>query len=272
MNTVTRRVPPTSGHLRTIALVGLAFVVVAAAGIPTRVDAATTLKVAGSIWPPYVDDQLPEGGLAVDLVRTALARAGYDVAPELEAWSRAYEGVAVGVYDVAAAVWQTEARKEVLLFSEPYLLNDVILLIRRGEPIEFRALADLYGHPIGVVRGYAYDEAFDADPNLIRVANAHLLQNLLQLSHGKVDIVVGDKWSIVQQISSYMPDALKDFEVLPKPLARRALRIGVSRQNPNAPEIVAAFDAAIAGMKKDGTYDAIVKKHTEGIARLPAQR
>jgi ABC-type amino acid transport substrate-binding protein len=69
-----------------------------------------------------------------------------------------------------------------------------------------------------------------------------------------------------------MPDDLGYFHALSKPLARRALRLGVSRMNPNAAEIVAAFDEAIENMQDDGTYDEIVKRHTAGIARLPAQR
>ena len=33
-----------------------------------------------------------------------------------------------------------------------------------------------------------------------------------------------------------------------------------------------AFDAAIASMREDGSYEAIVRKHTQGIAVLPGKR
>ena len=46
----------------------------------------------------------------------------------------------------------------------------------------------------------------------------------------------------------------------------------MSRSNPNAEAIVAAFDEAIAAMKEDGTYDEIIRRHTEGMAILPAVR
>lgn len=233
---------------------------------------AETLQVTGSLWSPYLDDQLPEGGLASDLVRTALTRAGYQIEPNIETWTRAYQGAAVGVYDVVAAVWQNDARAADLLFSDAYLLNDIVLLARRGVLVEFNTLSDLSGFRIGVVRGYAYEDAFDRHPDLKRLVNNHLIQNLLLLRQGRLDIVVGDKWAILHQISTFMPDDLGAFVLVPKPLARRALRLGVSRQNPDAARIVAAFDAAIAAMQEDGTYDAIVKKHTEGIAVLPSRR
>jgi len=233
---------------------------------------AEMLKVTGSLWSPYLDGDLPNGGLAVDLVRTALTRAGYEVQGNVEPWSRAYEGTAVGVYDVVAAVWQNEARGEELVFSNPYLLNDIIFLSRQGVLIEYRTLSDLSGFRIGVVRDYAYDEAFDSDPDLHRIENSNLIQNLLLLRQDRLDVIVGDKWSILHQISQFMPDDLAYFSALPKPLARRALRLGVSRMNPNAAGIVAAFDEAIGKMQADGTYDEIVRKHTAGIAKLPTRK
>ena len=233
---------------------------------------AEVLQVTGSLWSPYVDGDLPNGGLAADLVRTALGRAGYEVHANVETWSRAYEGAAVGVYDVVPAIWQTEARGEDLIFSNPYLLNDIIFMSRRGVLVEYGSLSDLAGYRIGVVRDYAYEDAFDTDPGLQRVVNSHLIQNLLLLRQDRLDIVVGDKWALLHQISGYMPEDLGYFRALDRPLARRALRIGVSRENPDAAEIVAKFDAAIAAMREDGTYDEIVQRHTAGLAKLPERR
>ncbi len=233
---------------------------------------AETLRVTGSLWSPYLDPELENSGLAVDLVRTALERAGYEIEESVENWTRAYEGTAVGVYDVVAAIWQSERRLDDLVFSEAYLLNDIVFLARRGVLIDYRTLSDLTGLRIGVVREYAYDDQFDNHPDLYRVVNNHLIQNLLLLRQGRLDVIVGDKWSILHQISVFMPEDVSAFTMLPQPLARRALRLGVSRLNPKANEIVAAFDQAIAEMKDDGTYAEIVKRHTTGIALLPQRR
>ena len=173
---------------------------------------------------------------------------------------------------MVAAIWQNEARGEELIFSNPYLLNDIIFMSRQGVLGSYQTLNDLRGYRIGVVRGYAYDEAFDSHPELLRVPSSNLIQNLLLLEQGRLEVVVGDKWSILHEISQYIPDAIGDFVALPRPLARRALRLGVSRHNPQAQEIVAAFDKAIAGMQADGTYDEIVARHTSGIAKLPQKR
>jgi polar amino acid transport system substrate-binding protein len=232
---------------------------------------ARVLKVTGSLWIPYLDDELPNGGLAADLVRTALTRAGYQVEANIESWPRAYQGAAIGVYDVVAAVWRNDARAADLLFSEAYLLNDIVLLSRPGLAVEFETLADLRGYRIGVVRGYAYDETFDR-AGLNWVTNNHLIQNLLLLRQGKLDLIVGDKWSIFDQISRFMPDSLSGFTLVAQPVARRGLRLGVSRLNSDAATITWRFNEAITEMKSDGTYTAILKKHTGGIAVLPGKR
>ena len=243
-----------------------------ALGAASSASAAELLRVTGSHWPPYLDEELENGGLAADLVRTALTRAGYQVEGSAEPWSRAYEGVAIGVYDVVAAIWQNEERGEELIFSNPYLLNDIIFMSRQGVLGTYNTINDLRGFRIGVIRGYAYDDAFDNHPQLLRVPSSNLIQNLLMLSQGRLEVVVGDKWSMLHEISQYIPEDIGVFVALPRPLARRALRLGVSRHNPHAQEIVAAFDKAIVDMQADGSYDQIVKKHTSAIAQLPQQR
>ena len=239
--------------------------------LASAVHAAETLQVTGSLWSPYIDDQLPNNGLAADLVQTALTRAGYDIEPSAESWTRAYEGTAVGVYDVVVAIWQNRAREQDLLFSDAYLLNDIVFLARRGILVDYNSLSDLTGLRIGVLREYAYDDAFDTHPGLRRYVNSHLIQNLLLLRQGRLDVIVGDKWSILHQISEYMPDDLNQFRLLGRPLARRALRLGVSRHNADAEEIIAAFNAAIIAMKEDGSFNEIVGRHTKGIAVLPGR-
>ena len=60
--------------------------------------------------------------------------------------------------------------------------------------------------------------------------------------------------------------------LLSRPLQRRALRLGVSRFNEDAETIIANFNQAIEEMKEDGSYDEIIRRHTEGMAILPRVR
>ena len=218
-------------------------------------SAAEKLYVTGSLWTPYIDADLPEGGLATDLVRTALTDAGYELEAKIERWPRAYEGAAIGLYDVVAAVWRTAEREQDLLFSEPYLFNDIVLLTRPGVLVDFQILEDLAGYRIGVVRDYAYDEAFDNHPGLTRVVSNQLIQNLLLLRQGRLGLVIADR-----------------FRLLAKPVASQGLTLGVSKQNPNAARIVDDFNKAVAAMKADNRFAKIVEKHQSSMADLAIVR
>ena len=243
-------------------LIGCAIVLMT---IATRANEAPRLRITGALWTPYVDQSLPNFGLAAELVGTGLRRAGYELDPKVETWPRAYKGVAIGVYDVVVGVWESEARAQDLVFSAPYLINDVILLARVDAGIVYDSLADLIGYRIGVVNGYAYGGGFDTHPRLIRIANNHLTQNLLLLRQRKIDLVIGDRLSIFYEISRFMPSSRHNFRALPNAHIRRGLSMGVSRKYADSTKLIAAFDAAILAMNEDGTFDAIVAKHTKDL-------
>jgi len=235
-------------------------------GSASAAEADKQLRVTGSVWAPYIDPSRPNNGLAADLVTTALRRAGYSLDSEIETWPRAYRGTAIGVYDVVASVWKTPAREADLVFSEPYLMNDIVLMSKRGRALPFEGLDDLVGFTIGVENEFAYGGGFDERADLRKVVSNSLIQNLLLLRQGKVDLVIGDRWSIYYELTNYLPDAVNAFEMLPNALVRRALHMGVSRQNPEAGKILADFNRELEAMNADGTYREILDLHTRGLA------
>ncbi|HAA38792.1 MAG TPA: amino acid ABC transporter substrate-binding protein, partial [Pseudomonas sp.] len=127
---------------------------------------AQRLRLVADAWPPFTDATLINGGLATDIVTTALARAGYASDFQQVPWARALMGVGDGRYDVLVNAWYDEARTQLGQFSGEYLLNRVRFIKRRDDPIEFQNLEQLHDYPIAVVRGYAYSAAFDGDGQL----------------------------------------------------------------------------------------------------------
>jgi polar amino acid transport system substrate-binding protein len=231
---------------------------------------ATTLTVVHSgNWPPYADAALPGQGLAVDIVTTALKRAGYDTVIRVDSLDRILRGGAIGVYDVFATPWYSEARNHYLDYSAPYLESSIRFLKRKGTDFTFESFASLRNVMIGTVQDYAYDEDFNRSRDIIKIPERHLIQNLLKLSRGRIDLALDDELVLRYEINRYMPNSLRDFEFLPKPLAVRGIHIGVSRENPDHARIVAAFDAAIRAMRKDGSFASIVARHDRYI-RKPA--
>jgi polar amino acid transport system substrate-binding protein len=222
---------------------------------------AEQLRMVADHWPPYVDESLPGRGLAIDLVTTAFSRAGYDPRLTTESWSRALEGARIGVYDVVANIWYTDDRARDLDYSEPYLVNDIRLMKRKGSNIRYDRLDDLKGLLIGVVKDYAYPKDFASASQLIKISNDAILPALGELVKGQYDLVVGDKHVIDFTLGKFLPNDSENLEFLPKSVGQNKLYIAVSKANPQHKKIVQDFNRALRAMKKDGTYQRILNSH-----------
>ena len=157
---------------------------------------AQAISIVSSQWPPYVDDSMPEKGLAVELVNKALQRKDYQPTLHIDNWRRALEGVEIGVFDATCAIWKTAERERSLVYSEPYLTNTISFIKKKTSLIEYRGLADLQGLLIGVVRDYAYDERFNRARGLIKIPANFSVQNLQKLNNGTIDLTLGDERAI----------------------------------------------------------------------------
>jgi polar amino acid transport system substrate-binding protein len=222
---------------------------------------ARQLNIVVNSWPPYVDKILPNRGLAVEIVSAALQRKEYQFSIRVEPWSRALEGLEIGIFDMVGAVWKTPERERFLMFSEPYLVNQIKFIKKKSLPLKFASLADLNGYLIGVVKNYAYEEEFVKSSNLIKIPENYIIQNLLKLVEGEIDLTLGDERAVLYTLNHYMQGSKKDLILLEQPLSERGLRIGVSKMNPAAEKIITDFNQAIKEMKADGSLAAIIQKY-----------
>ena len=223
--------------------------------------AAERLRLVADAWPPFTDATLINGGLATDIVSTALARAGYASDFEQVPWARALMGVGDGRYDVLINAWYDEARTHLGQFSAEYLLNRVRFIKRRADPIEFQNLQQLHDYPVAVVRGYAYSADFDADPKLQKVPVHNFAMAVRMLAAQRVRLTVEDEYVARFYLARESPRVRNAVEFLPKPLSENSLHILVSLKNPKHEQIVAGFDREISRMKADGSYARLLKQH-----------
>ena len=219
-----------------------------------------TVTLTASTSPPYSDVKLPEQGLAMEVVSHVLKRAGYAPQIEFKVWSRAMEGVSVGLYDALAAAWYSDERAKEYLFSEPYLNSKLILLKLRSDRTVYVDKSHLAGKRLGTQVDFAYGINFDEISGLKLVPENHAIQNLLGLLNGKVDVVIGDQRTLAMQLNEYLPNELHKFEVVHASLPTRARHVAASRAIDGEDKLIANFNRALAAVKKDGSYAAIVAK------------
>ena len=222
---------------------------------------AQKLRLAGDAWAPYADVSLLNGGLSIDLIRTALGRAGYTTEYEQVPWARAIHGVGEGRYDILINAWYSEDRTHIGQFSGEYLINRLRFLKRKSSTIDYQNLPQLHPYSIAVVRSYAYSPEFDADTELKKVLVASFSTAARMLAAGRVELTVEDEYAARFALSREPDDVRNNVEFLPKSLSENSLHILVSLKNPDHARIVADFDKAIAAMKADGTYEQLFKLH-----------
>ncbi|QHF01437.1 MULTISPECIES: ABC transporter substrate-binding protein [Pseudomonas syringae group] len=223
--------------------------------------AAEKLRIAADRWPPFTDAMLLNGGLATDIVSTALRRAGYTTVYEQVPWARAMLGVSEGRHDVLIAAWFSEDRTRIGQFSREYLVNRVRLLKRRDSTVQSLTHEQLHAYVIAVVRGYAYSAAFDNDALLKKIPVQSFSMAIRMLAAARVDLALEDEYVARYNLAREAEDVRNNVEFLPGSLSENGLHILVSLKNPKHAEIVARFDREIAAMKADGSYDELFKLH-----------
>ncbi|VEF13368.1 extracellular solute-binding protein [Pseudomonas fluorescens] len=239
--------------LQVVALIGLLLLGQSAA--------AQKLRLVFDNWPPFADDTLINGGLATDIVSTALARAGYASGYEQVPWARALLGIGEGRYDVLVNAWYNDERTLIGQFSGEYLTNRIRFLKRKDAPIEYDNLQQLHTYPIAVVRGYAYSAPFDADTAMQKVPVHNFAMGVRMLAADRVKLTLEDEYVAKYYLARESAKVRNSVEFLPKSLSENSLHILVSLKNPQHEQIIAGFDRAIAAMKADGTYEKLLRRH-----------
>ena len=225
---------------------------------------AESLKLVANYWEPFTGASLDGWGAASDLVTSALAREGYTASIHIEPWTRALDDVYKNRSDALVAVWRTTERADHLLFSDPYFTNRLVLVARRDRHFKFTSLDDLKGLTVGVGRGYDYSDTFMKAGGFIKEPALTAEQNLKKLSSGRIDLAVEDACIARYVMKQPAPgfDLEHDLEIISPPLDEIPLYFGVANSTPNAREIVDSFNRGLSSMKQDGSYWALLARHS----------
>ncbi len=229
-------------------------------------DAVADLKSRGTFvlglddsFPPlgYRDDNNEIVGYDIDLAKEVAKRLGVEFKAQPIDWDAKEMELETGKID---CIWNgftiTDERKEALSFTEAYLNNDQVLVVRADSGIT--KLADMAGKTVGIQTGSSAQEAVDDNPDFASsIGNTVMFKDnitaLNDLDIGGVDGVVMD--SVVANYS--IAQTKKPFIVIDEPLAAEGYGIGFRKSEP---ELRDAVWQTLKEMQSDGTVAAIGQK------------
>ena len=212
---------------------------------------APTLKLVSTAWSPFTNAP-GQPRFALDLVEAALGRIKMTATTTIVEASQYTPSLLTGPYDGSAAAWKDAEREQVLLFSQPYLENRLILVGRKGADVKAFSLAALKGKRIAIVGGYAYGDIDSAGPVFVRSQSEE--DSLTQLLQSKVDYTLMDELVIQYIVSNYPKEAQTRLELGVTPMVTRPLYFAVRRSRPDAESLISRFNAELRGLIADRTY------------------
>jgi polar amino acid transport system substrate-binding protein len=212
----------------------------------------TALSLVSTAWPPFTNAP-GQPRFALDLVEAALGRIDVTAKTTIVSAGQFTPALLAGQFDGSAAAWKDPERERVLVFSQPYLENRLVLVGRHGVDVSAKALADLKGKRVAIVEGYSYGDAIDsAGP--VFVGSRGEEDSLGLLLKGDVDYTLMDELAVHYIVSNYPKESGAKLEIGSTPLVMRELYLAVSRTRPDAESIIARFNAQLRGMIADRTY------------------
>lgn len=229
---------------------------------PARAIELTT----GDGYPPYVDEKLPQGGLATDIVREAYKAVGIAATVRHLPWKRGYDATLRGEFTATFPYLRNAERERDFLISAP--LYPVRLMIFYAGPSGFAytGLDSLKGKTTCIEFGGIPQRSVRS---LIEAGDVTLVETKDMLScarmmgAGHVDFfIVNEQVGKTAVADADLPAGT--IRMVEQPFALMSQYLLVPRIAPDAAKEVETFNRGLAKLKASGSYDTILDRHLGG--------
>jgi polar amino acid transport system substrate-binding protein len=236
---------------------------------------AAPIKLVSTEWSPFTNVE-GQPRFALDLVEAALGRVGITTTTTIVAPAAFTAALTSSAYDGSAAAWKDSEREYLLLFSEPYLENRLVLVGRKGADVSATTLGALKGKRVAIVEGYSYGDIGSTGPAFVRTPSDE--DGLGRVLKGDVDYVLMDELVVSYLINNYPQESRTRIDIGTTPLISRPLHLAIRRSRPDAESIIKRFNAQLKTMVMDRTYHKLLHVNwirayvgdTNQVAFIPA--
>lgn len=197
-------------------------------------------------------------GFDADIAKEVAKRLGVKVEFTTQAFSGLIPSLQAGKFDaIISQVTITDERKQQLDFSDPYITNQVKIIVNEKNT-DITKLTDFKSKNIGVGLG-TNDETYLRTEVLPQVGDFTIktyndvITSLQDLNVGRIDATINNIYALKPIVEE------NGFKIKAVGDAIKSDQAGIAIRKDN-PELLSALNKALTDMKADGTYDTIFEK------------
>ncbi len=211
-------------------------------------------------WAPHYGEELPEQGLTTALVKAAFEAGGHDAGIQFVPWSRALKEVEEGKADVVMGAYYNDERTEKYIYSDVIYHLNVGLIARPGlGKTRYESLRELRDFSIGVSRGFANSEEFDAAQYLNKDVASTPVLNIRKLYRGRIDMAVMN-FDLFRYEAKKAGHCISSVNFMDPPLQEHGLYVMASRNIADGEKLMQDFNAGLAELHDSGKFDRILNR------------
>ncbi|KNF08205.1 cystine-binding periplasmic protein FliY [Gottschalkia purinilytica] len=207
-------------------------------------------------FPPmgFRDDKGEIIGFDIDLAKEVAKRMGVKAEFKPVEWKGVTLTLKKGDIDLIwNAFTKTEDRKKQVNFSDTYLANKQILVVKKGSSIKTKE--DLKGKILGLQMGSTAEDALKKNKEVSDVLKdvkkySNNVEALMDLSAGRIEVLLVDE--VVGKY--YLKKKPGEYEILKDYLEKEEYGVGIRKEDK---ALLKELNKILAEMKADGTTDKI---------------
>lgn len=228
-------------------------------------QAQSVSLVSGDDYLPFADRKAPEGGMATEIVKKAFAEVKTEAKVDWLPWARGYDDTKSGAFTATFPYFKGAEREKDMLYSDIiFKLTDRVFIKAGAKKFNFSTVAGFTGSticlPIGWTQPAKLADAIKS--GAIKVQAPKDISTCVKLIDSeRADFFVTEENNGKASIAAAGVAAGSVVVADVPPLSENGLYLIASKSVPASKDVIATFNKGLDALRKNGTYDKIVKSH-----------
>ncbi|MGB0696634.1 MAG: substrate-binding periplasmic protein [Rhodospirillaceae bacterium] len=233
---------------------------------PFQTQAQDLSLAYNSAWPPFSEGRGAEvGGILPGLLNEILeTRMGLSVVNEGVPWAQAQAFVRRGSVDVMVTVPTEKRLAYSRASSETVFTLTMRPTVRRGSAAHDQlgsapVVETLRGLAVCDISGNGWAETFYAANDILYSTASDVPECLERIAADQADVIVQPPEVVVNLLRDMDPTVAETLVTLPGTFAEMEFKLLLSQKSDKGEAFLAEFDATVAAMRADGSYDTVLQ-------------